>query len=172
MLPVEGNPESKIRIQAYEDLQCKDSAVWRLMLDEVLLPRYSDAVAFAAHDFPLKRHLWALPAAVVSRRMALISPARCLDFRRYCYEHLAQITAENFPERLVAYAERAGLDSEDISISVRNPDFEKAVEIDIAEARRLHLTQSPTVILGEHRFHGNNFGVGEVIAAIDEALRS
>ena len=170
-LPVEGNPNSGVWVHAYEDLQCKDSAAWRRMLDDVLLPRYSEAVAFASYDFPLEKHAWARPAATVSRRMSLVGPARCLDFRRYCYEHLAQITSESFPERIVAYAEHAGLDPGDISISVRNPDFAKAVELDIAEGQRLHVVRTPTVIVGQQRFI-DAFPVGEVIAAIDKALRS
>jgi protein-disulfide isomerase len=170
-LPVEGNPESGVRVTAFEDLQCEDSAAWRRMLDTVLLPRFSETVAFAMHDFPLKKHTWAMPAAIVSRRMSLVSPRQCLDFRRYCYEHLTEITAESFPEKIVAYAERAGLDPEDMSISVRNADFEKAVELDIAEGHRLQVVRTPTVMIGEERFI-EVFGVGEVIAAIDKALRS
>jgi hypothetical protein len=170
-LPVEGNAASAVRVRAFEDLQCKDSAAWRRMLDNVLLPLFSETVAFAPFDFPLEKHVWAMPAAIVSRRMSLISPAHCLDFRRYCYEHLSEITAESFPEKIVTYAERAGLDSQDISISVRNPDFQKAVEIDIAEGHRFHVVRTPTVIVGDERFV-DVFGVGEVIAAIEKALRS
>lgn len=170
-LPVEGNPESGVRVTAFENLQCKDSAAWRRMLDTVLLPRYAETVAFVACDFPLEKHVWSMPAAIVSRRMSLISPAQCLDFRRYCYEHLSEITAESFPERIVTYAERVGLDPQDISISVRNPDFAKAVELDIAEGHRLHVVRTPTVTIGEERFI-DVFPVAGVIAAIDKALRS
>ena len=170
-LPVEGNVNGAVRVIAFEDLQCKDSAAWRRMLDDILLPRFSESVAFAPRDFPLERHVWAMPAATVSRRMSLISAVQCLDFRRYCYGHLAEITAESFPERIVAYAERAGLDPEDISISARNPDFRKAVELDIGEGRSLQVVRTPTVIIGEERFV-DTFGAGQVIAAIDKALRS
>jgi protein-disulfide isomerase len=170
-LPLEGNPLSAVHLIAFEDLQCKDAAAWRRMLDDILLPRFSDRVAFTALDCPLEKHAWAMPAAIVSRGMSLISSEQCLDFRRYCYDHLSEITAENFPERIVAYAEGAGLDSQDISISVRNPDFQKAVELDMAEGHRLHVVHTPTVIIGEERFI-DVFGVGEVIAAIDKALRS
>ena len=170
-LPVEGNPESALRVRVFEDLQCKDSAAWRRMLDRILLPLFSETAAFEPFDFPLEKHAWAMPAAIVSRRMSLIEPARCLDFRRYCYEHLSEITAESFPEKIVGYAESAGLDPEDISISVRNPDFRKAVEIDIAEGRRLHVVRTPTVLVGKERFV-ETFGVGEIIAAIEKALRS
>jgi protein-disulfide isomerase len=170
-LPIEGNPNSSVWVHAYEDLQCKDSAAWRRMLDDVLLPRYAETVAFAAYDFPLEKHAWAMDAAVVSRKMARIGSARCLDFRRYCYEHIAEISAESFPERIVAYAERVGLDSEDISISVRNPDFIEAVNLDLVKGQGLGVSRTPTVIIGEQRFV-DVFPVADVIAAIDDALRS
>jgi hypothetical protein len=141
------------------------------MLDDVLLPRYGDTVAFAAYDFPLEKHAWAMDAAVVSRKMARIGAERCLDFRRYCYEHIAEISAESFPERIVAYAERAGLDPEDISISVRNADFIEAVNLDLVRGQDLGVSRTPTVIVGEQRFT-DLFPARDVIAAIDEALRS
>ena len=170
-LPVEGNPNSSIWVHAYEDLQCKDSAAWRRMLDDVLLPRYAETVAFAAYDFPLEKHSWAMDAAVVSRKMVRIGADRCLDFRRYCYEHIATISAESFPERIVAYAERVGLDSEDISISVRNPDFIEAVNLDLVKGQGLGVSRTPTVIIGGQRFI-DLFPAAGVIAAIDDALRS
>lgn len=170
-LPVEGNPNSAVWVHAYEDLQCKDSAAWRRMLDDVLLPRYTETVAFAAYDFPLAKHAWAMDAAVVSRKMARTSPVRCLDFRRYCYEHLEQFSAESFPERIVDYAERAGLDAGSVSISVRNPDYIEAVNLDLVRGRKAGVSHTPTVIIGEQRFI-EVFPAAGVIAAIDKALQS
>ena len=170
-LPVEGNPNSAVWVHAYEDLQCKDSAAWRRMLDDVLLPRYSASVAFASYDFPLEKHAWAMDAAVVSRKMARINAERCLDFRRYCYEHIAEISAESFPERIVDYADRFGLDAEAVSISVRNPDFIEAVNLDLVRGQGLGVSRTPTVIIGAQRFT-DLFPARDVIAAIEEALRS
>ncbi len=169
-LPVEGEPNSPVRVVAFEDLQCKDSATWRRMLDDTLLPRFANTVGFESRDFPLEKHHWAKSAAIVSRRFTAISPDHGINFRRYCYKHLAEITVENFPERIVAYAEACDLDSEDIAISVRNIDFHRAVELDHAEGVSLGVEQTPTVFVRDLRFI-ELFGVEEVVAAIDKALR-
>ncbi len=170
-LPVEGNAESAVRVLAFEDLQCKDCAAWRRMLEKTLLPRVGDRVAFETRDYPREHHHWAEDAAVISRRMAEIGVERCLDFRRYCFEHMDQISAESFPEQVVAYAEEAGLDSEDISIAVRNEDFRQAVAEDVEEGRRLGIERTPTVMVGDLRFV-EVFGVQEIIAAIENALKA
>lgn len=170
-LPVEGNSEGTVRVVAFEDLQCKDSAVWRQMLDNVLLPRFASTIAFESRDFPLEKHHWAESAAIVCRRLTASSPTLGLDFRRYCYQHLSEITAENFPEKIVVYAEAHGLNSEDISISVRNVDFQRAVEMDKTEGYRWGVKRTPTVFVRERPFI-ETFNVAEIVAAIDEALRS
>ena len=38
-------------------------AAFRRMLDEKLLPKYGDEVAFVHRDFPLAKHAWARQAA-------------------------------------------------------------------------------------------------------------
>jgi len=43
---VEGRTESKVRVLIYEDLQCPDCAEFRRMMDEKILPRYGERVAF------------------------------------------------------------------------------------------------------------------------------
>jgi protein-disulfide isomerase len=169
-LPIEGNAESRVQVVAFEDLQCKDCAAWRRMLDDVLLPRFEKTVGFVSRDFPLEKHHWAESAAMVCRRLTAIGPEHGVNFRRYCYQHLAEISVENFPERIVAYAESADLDSEDIAISVRNIDFRRAVELDRSKGTALGVEHTPTAFVGELRFV-ELFGVEEVISAIEKALK-
>jgi protein-disulfide isomerase len=64
---VEGNPKAAVRVIIYEDLQCPDCAVLRKMLDEKLLPKYKDRVAFEHRDVPLAKHSWARQAAIAAR---------------------------------------------------------------------------------------------------------
>lgn len=170
-LPVEGAPGSTVRVIAFEDLQCKDSAAWRRMLDQTLLPRFAEAVAFETRDFPLEKHPWAESAAVVCRRISTMDRPQSLAFRRYCYQHREEISVENFPERVVAFAEAAGLDSEAVSISTRSLDLHEAIARDVDEGRSRGVERTPTVFVDDLRFV-ELFGVQEVVAAVDRALRS
>ena len=55
----EGNPTSPVKVVIYDDLQCSDCQNFRTMLDQKILPRYGDKVAFVHRDFPLGKHYWA-----------------------------------------------------------------------------------------------------------------
>src|SRR5260370_41331028 len=78
---MEGAAQSPVHVIVYEDLQCPDSAAFRTMLDERLLPRYSSAVQFEYRDFPLPKHAWARQAAVAARFFEESRPGLGLAYR-------------------------------------------------------------------------------------------
>ena len=71
---VEGRTESKVRVLIYEDLQCPDCAEFRRMMDEKILPRYAERVAFVHRDFPLAKHAWARKAAIAALATVELGP--------------------------------------------------------------------------------------------------
>src|ERR1700744_3833620 len=64
---IQGNPNSTVKVQIYEDLQCGDCARFLQMMEEKILPRYGTRVAFIHRDFPLAKHDWARTAAIAGR---------------------------------------------------------------------------------------------------------
>ncbi len=158
-----------MRVAAFEDLQCPDSAAWRRMLDAALLPRFSDRAAFVSKDFPLLKHNWAELAAMACRHVATISMEGALDLRRYCYDRIQDISLENLPERLVEFADARGMDPEGLILALESHDIRRAIEIDIEEGVERGVESTPTVFVGERRFV-ERFRVADVAAAIDEAL--
>ena len=106
---VEGLAESKVRVLIYEDLQCPDCAEFRRMMDEKLLPRYADQVAFVHRDFPLAKHAWARKAAMAARYFAGVKPDLGLAYRRHIMAAIHETTAENFNNRLAQFARENGL---------------------------------------------------------------
>ena len=50
---VEGNPAATVRVTIFNDLQCDYCQTLRTMLDEKLLPKYGQQVAFVYRDLPL-----------------------------------------------------------------------------------------------------------------------
>src|SRR6266568_4516434 len=83
----EGAAQSPVHVIVYEDLQCPDSAVFRIMLDQNL-PRYSSTVRFEHRDFPLSKHAWARQAAIAARHFEETRPGLGLAFRKYAMAHL------------------------------------------------------------------------------------
>jgi len=168
-LPVEGDPESAVRVVGFEDLQCKDCAAWRRMLDETLLPDLGGRVAFVSKDFPLPKHNWAEYAAMISRRFAVHDSRAAIDFRRYCFTHIADINLENLPDRAAEFARARGFSGSDAVLAMENADLRAAVQADLTEGRRLGVTKTPTVFVDERRFV-EVFNAAEVKDAIEAAL--
>lgn len=168
-LPVEGNPDSAIRVDAWEDLACPDTTLWQLMLIEELLPAFGDRVAFVAHDFPLEKHHWAEAAAMASRRFSAWDSAAGLRFRRYCLTHIAEISVENLPERIVDFAVEHGFDAETAELSLRDEALREAVAADRQSGHARGVHKTPTVFVGAIEFV-ETFSAHAVATAIEAAL--
>lgn len=169
-LPVEGAPEAAVRVVAYEDLQCPDCATWRRMLDETLLPELGDRVAFVSKDFALPKHNWAEYAAMISRRLAAHDSRAAIDFRRYCFTHIADINLENLPDRAAEFARARGFPSGDAVLAMGNDDLRAAVQADYAEGQARGVVKTPTVFVNDVSFV-ETFTAAEVRDAILAALK-
>ena len=168
-LPKEGAPESDVRVVSYEDLQCKDCAVWRRMLDDVLLPEFGGRVAFVSRDFALPRHNWAELAAMISRRLAVHDSRAAIDFRRYCFTHIADINLENLPDRAVEFFQARGFPPADAVLAMENADLRAAVRRDYSRGEDRGVTHTPTVFANGKRFV-EVFTAAEIGEAIQAAL--
>jgi len=168
-LPIEGNPDSPVRVVEYEDLQCGDCANYRKMLDEHLLPKFGDRVAFVHEDFPLPKHEWAARAAVAGRFFASKSAAAALAFRSYCLFERYEITNENFKEKLAAFAEKRGLDPQQAIASLDDTGLQQLVNRDFKEGVARGVSKTPTVYVGGNPFV-ETFSVEEISEAIEKAL--
>jgi protein-disulfide isomerase len=168
-LPVEGNPDSPVRVIEYEDLQCGDCANYRTMLDEHLLPKFGDRVAFVHKDFPLPKHQWAARAAVAGRFFASKGSEAALAFRRYCLFERYEITTENFNEKLGAFAEQHGLDAQQAIASLADTGLQQLVNRDFQEGVARGVSKTPTVYVGGTPFI-ETFTAEEISAAIEKTL--
>jgi len=84
-----------LAVVAFEDLQCPDCA----RAHPVLLEQTRTAgVPLIIRDFPITRHVWAFPAAVLARYFSNLSPELGVEFRSYVYEHQREITPANLRE--------------------------------------------------------------------------
>jgi protein-disulfide isomerase len=90
---------TNVAIVVFEDLQCPDCARAHPGL---LAAAARNKVPLVIYDFPITRHQWAFPAAVMARYFASLSPALGTEFRSFIFEHQQDITPENLRE----YCER------------------------------------------------------------------
>ena len=168
-LPVEGRPDSPVRVVVYEDLQCPDCAAFRVMMDEKLLPKYGAKVAFQHRDFPLAKHAWARRAAIAARFFAARKPELALEYRRYTMAGQEAATAGNFNDRLSSFAKSHGIDPHEAVAALGDPHYAELVEADYQDGVQRGVVHTPTVFVNG-RAYIETFTFEEISKGIDEAL--
>ncbi len=149
---VEGNSKSKVRVIIYEDLQCPDCAAFGSSLDQIILPRFGDSVAFEIRDFPLPKHSWARTAAIAARYFESVDPRVALDFRRRLRMSIASVTANGFQRTLDEYCREKRIEVEDVRSALSDAKYANAVDADFREGFEAGVRKTPTVIVGNLRF--------------------
>jgi protein-disulfide isomerase len=168
---VEGDPKSAVRVIAYENLQCSDCAAYRKMLDEHLLPKYGSRVAFEHREFPLPKHKWSRPAAIAARHFEKTNTKLGTTFRRWAFESLRSITAEDFNDKLASWARANGADPEKAIAALTDPALAKLVEDDYQEGIARGVARTPTVFVNGEAFI-ETFTLDEISKGIDAALKA
>jgi protein-disulfide isomerase len=168
-VPSEGAPASAVRVLIYEDLQCPDCAAFRVMLDEKLLPKYAARVTFAHRDFPLAKHAWARRAAIAARFFAARDGALALEYRHWSLANLLATTADNFEERLRAFAREHGVDPAAAVAALTDPALAALVDKDYQDGVARGVVHTPTAFVNGRPFV-ETFTVEEISLAIDQAL--
>ena len=167
---IEGNPKSSVRVVIYVDLQCSDCAVFRRMLDEHLLPRFGAKAAFEHLDFPLVKHPWARRAAIAARYFESVKPELGVAFRRQTMAKIDDISVENFPKHLEAFAKAHQVDPAKAASALYEAKFAALVEEDYQDGVARGIAKTPTVLVNGTPFV-EVFTVEEISKGIEEALR-
>lgn len=166
---VEGNAQSRIRVLVFEDLQCPDCARFRKLLDETLLPKYGEHVAFEIYDFPLPKHHWARSAAVASRYLQRLAGSTAMEFRRSVAESLSQINEGGFESFFRGFLRSKSLDVRSAIRSLSDPELNRAVEADFQEGLKRDVRKTPTVVVGS-RVLVEQFSGEEIATELDRIV--
>jgi protein-disulfide isomerase len=131
-----------LAIVVFEDLQCPDCA--RAHPD--LIKAAADAgVPLLVHDFPIVRHVWAFPAAIMARYFTAQSEQLGAEFRSYIFENQRAITPENLREWGEKFAQL-----HDLQLPADlDPDgkFQVAVQADFNLGREIGLEYVPLMFV-------------------------
>jgi protein-disulfide isomerase len=149
---VEGNPLSPVRVVIYEDLQCTYTQNFRTLLDQKLLPRFANRVAFVHRDLPLPRHDWARAAAVAARWVYEKNQALGIVFRREIMSEQAHLTPGTLQNWLLEFARRNNLDQNGITASLSDPRLLNLVDQDYLAAVARGVSRTPTIYAGGQIF--------------------
>jgi protein-disulfide isomerase len=91
--PIRGNPDAKVTVISFDDLQCPYCGRMHQTLFPATLDHYKDKVRFIYKDFPLTEiHIWAMRAAVNANCLAAQSGDAYWNYVDYLHTHGQEIS--------------------------------------------------------------------------------
>jgi protein-disulfide isomerase len=178
--PIRGNPDAKVTVINFDDLECPYCARMHESLFPSTLERYKDKVRFIYKDNPLTDlHPWAMHAAVDANCLAAQSGDVYWKYVDYLHSHGDEITgpdrnpAKSFDTLNRIARQEATLAKLDLSkldgcLAAQN---EAQVRASAADALALRIEGAPAVFVDGERIDGAQ--PEELVwLAIDRALRA
>jgi protein-disulfide isomerase len=93
--PVRGNPEAKVTVVNFDDLECPYCSRMHAELFPETLDRYKNLVRFVYMDFPLTEiHPWAMHAAIDANCLGSLNQQSYWDFVDYIHAHGSEVEGE------------------------------------------------------------------------------
>ena len=178
--PVRGNPNAKVTVINFDDLECPYCARMHQQLFPSTMERYKDKVRFVYKDFPLVEiHPWAMHAAVDADCLAEQNQDVYWKYVDYLHTHAQEVTGEDRDvakshaalDRIAREQSAAGkLDSQKLDACIAKQDDSRVKE-SLKEANVLGLEGAPALFVNGERINGA-VPEEQVWMAIDRALRA
>jgi protein-disulfide isomerase len=151
--PATGNPNGPIMVVEFADFECP---VCRNLHEALrgMLPKYPQ-VRLVFKDFPLEQvHPWARTAALAGRCTYQQDPKAFWKMYDLLYDNQDLISAENAWDKMVDYAGRAGVNTENFKACMTGPEAASAVDASIANGKLLEVNSTPTLFVNGRRIVG------------------
>lgn len=178
--PIRGNPNAKVTVINFDDLECPYCARMHSSLFPTTMDRYKDKVRFIYKDDPLTDlHPWAMHAAVDANCLAELSAPVYWNFVDYVHAHGQEVNGEDRNltksfstlDRIAREeATLAKLDSTKLDACLAKQD-ESQVRASAKEAEALGIDGTPAVFVDGERINGA-VPAEQVWMVIDRALRA
>jgi len=178
--PIRGNPNAKVTVVNFDDLECPYCARMHTSLFPATLDRYKDKVRFIYKDDPLvELHPWAMHAAVDANCLAAQNGDVYWSYVDYIHSHGQEVSGEdrNVQKSLAALdriarqeATLAKLDGTKLDACIAKQD-ETQVRASAKEAEALGIDGTPALFIDVERINGA-VPEQQVWLVIDRALRA
>jgi protein-disulfide isomerase len=150
--PSFGTPGAPVVLVLFSDFQCPYCKEEAKMLRGNILSAYPKQVRVYFKDLPLEQiHPWAKTAALAGRCVYKQNPAAFWDYHDWVYEHQAEITKENFREKVLEFSKTKEIDVLQFGRCIDTRAAEPEVEKSVAEARELRVNSTPTLFVNGRR---------------------
>lgn len=178
--PVRGNPNAKVTVISYDDLECPYCARMHQQLFPATLERYKDKVKFVYKDDPLTDiHPWAMHAAVDANCLAAQNGNAYWGYVDYLHAHGQEVTGEDRdPQKSAVTLDKIAreqakifsLDATTLDACLAKQD-EAAIRTSMHEAEALGVEGTPYLFIDGEHINGA-LPVEQVWMVIDRALRA
>ena len=178
--PVRGNPEAKVTVINFDDLECPFCARMHQTLFPAALERYKNKVRFVYKDDPLvELHPWAMHAAVDANCLGAQNGDVYWAYVDYLHGHVDEVTgpdrdltkSEATLDRIARQQATLGkLDAGKLDACLKRQD-ETNVRASAKEAEALGIDGTPAVFVDGERINGA-LPQEQVWMVIDRALRA
>ena len=178
--PVRGNPNAKVVIVNYDDLECPYCAKMHSEIFPETLDHYSGLVKVVYRDLPLEElHPWAIHAAVNANCLAAQSTPAYWGYVDYLHTHGEDISGPNhdlvkskamLDKVAHLQGETSKLDLARLDACIAKQD-ESGVRAEMKQAESIGIEQTPTVYVNGEMLQGA-LPTSTLWAMIDRALIS
>jgi protein-disulfide isomerase len=179
--PMRGNPNAKVTVVNYDDLECPYCARMHEELFPATLNHYKDLVRFVYKDFPLVEiHPWAMHAAVDANCLGEQNGDAYWQFVDYTHSNGHEIDGNHddakqsfaaLDGQARAIGKKAGLNDTKLDACVAKQD-ESAVRASMREGEKLGIDGTPQVFVDGERIAAGAQPTSAVWDAIDRALKA
>ena len=159
--PVRGNPNAKVTLVNYDDLQCPFCSRMHTTLMQEILPVYGDRIKIVYKDFPLSMHPWAMHSANDANCLAAENGTAFWQFADYVHANQKAISGSQDVQKSKAELDRIALDLGQKNGANMNrlqacikeqPD--KQLKASMAEGEALGLNATPTMYINGQKLEG------------------
>lgn len=178
--PIRGNPDAKVTVINFDDLECPFCARMHTSLFPGTMDRYKDKVRFVYKDDPLTdMHPWAMHAAVDANCIGAQNGQTYWNFVDYVHSHGQEVNGQdrNLTKSFAALdriardeAAIGKLDSAKLDACIAKQD-ETQVRASAKEAETLGIDGTPALFVDGERINGA-VPEEQVWLVIDRALRA
>jgi protein-disulfide isomerase len=174
--PVRGNPNAKVTLVNYDDLQCPFCSRMHTTLMQEILPQYGDRIKIVYKDFPLSMHPWAPHSANDANCLAVENPNAFWEYADYVHANQKSISpAQDLPKATAELdrialdmGKKHGADMTRLQACIKaQPD--KSLKASMAEGEALGLNATPTLFINGQKLEGA-VDADEVRAVLDAQL--
>ena len=174
--PVRGNPNAKVTVVNYDDLQCPFCSRMHTTLMQEILPAYGDRIKIVYKDFPLSMHPWASHSANDANCLAAENGSAFWEYADYVHANQKAINGGQDLQKSQAELDRIaldmgkkhGADMTRLQACIKTqPD--KSLKASMAEGESLGLNATPTLFINGQKLEGA-VDADEVRAVINAQL--